>query len=70
MTPKASHYAAAELIVTTQGLTFALAVAAGKEGDLRTAREMLKVAIANAIAAEFERGFGLHGDGQTPGETK
>lgn len=55
MFPKPSHYATAEKIITTQGLAFALAVSVGKEGDLRTAREMLKGAIAHALAAEFER---------------
>jgi hypothetical protein len=67
MTPKASHYDAAEKIVTTYGLAFALAVSVGKQSDLRTAREMLKVAIAKAIADDFKRGFDL---GQGPEETK
>jgi hypothetical protein len=55
MMPKPSHYETAEGIVTMQGLTFALAAAVGKEGDLEIAREAMKAAIANALAAEFER---------------
>lgn len=53
--PLASHNATAERIITMQGLTFALASLAGKPGDLEIAREALKQAIANALAAEFER---------------
>ena len=51
MTPSASDYDIAEGIVTTEGLTFALAVSVGKGNDLRTARGMLKEAIARALAS-------------------
>lgn len=45
----------ADAICKTQGLTFALATSAGKEGDLRQARGFLAAAIARAILDERER---------------
>lgn len=46
------HDEIAERIITREGLTFALAAGAGKEGDLRTARRYLKDAICRALEAE------------------
>jgi hypothetical protein len=39
----------AERIIVEEGLTFALAAGNGKEGDLRTARQLLKNAIVRAL---------------------
>lgn len=47
---------AAEKIIKSSGLTFALAVATGKVGDLAAARSLLKAEIVCALSAEFERG--------------
>lgn len=44
-------YVAAERIIKTQGLAFALASLAGKPEDLAATRHMLKEAIADAINA-------------------
>ena len=50
------HDEMAEKIITTEGLTFALASASGKKGDLEKARAFLKKAIVSALDSEFNRG--------------
>lgn len=57
--PRPRHDKLAERIIASEGLTFALAVSVGKEGDLRKAREYLKKAICRALADEFARGAEL-----------
>jgi hypothetical protein len=49
--PSETPYAAAEHIIKTQGLAFALASLVGKQEELAAARNMLKEAIADAINA-------------------
>jgi hypothetical protein len=51
------HLDYAEAIIKREGLTFALAAGAGKEGDLREARQYLKGAICKALASEFALGL-------------
>ena len=57
MTPKPSHYDAAEKIVRSEGAAYALAAQSGIHDRCRAAGEGLRCAIARALADEFARGL-------------